>query len=212
MYNVGYDLANLLAIAGVGLDGDLVGTGRLSIGCDATSRTASPGNILADELGLDGHNHFEADTSLTRNDYFLANGDNYKFNASLFTEMMSYCNGNCDLPALSTYRAQRYQESKMENGNFFFGPGSLLLYGAASFLYELFPTAGGTADEATMMSFFGADKDDNGKYVFNGGERIPPNWRSRVDPYDNNKVGNQIIEMYLMNVSTGHSGGCFLFG
>ncbi|KAI6900340.1 hypothetical protein KC334_g8667, partial [Hortaea werneckii] len=60
LYNVGYDLANLLAIAGVGLDGDLVGTGKLSIGCDATSRTASTGNLLADELGLNGHNHFEA--------------------------------------------------------------------------------------------------------------------------------------------------------
>lgn len=35
VYNVGYDLANILAIAGVGLDGDLVGTTKLSIGCDA---------------------------------------------------------------------------------------------------------------------------------------------------------------------------------
>ncbi|RMY92483.1 hypothetical protein D0861_02465 [Hortaea werneckii] len=178
LYNVGYDLANLLAIAGVGLDGDLVGTGKLSIGCDATSRTASTGNLLADELGLNGHNHFEADASLTRNDYFLADGDNYRWNA--------------------TYREARYYQSVADNGNFFFGPGSLLLYGAASFLYELMPTAGGTADEATMMSFFGADK-VNGEYVWNGGERIPPNWRARVEPYDNNKVGIQIIEMYLMN-------------
>lgn len=100
LYNVGYDLANLLAIAGVGLvrcpnptadrleltveqDGDLVGTTKLSIGCDATSRTATPGNVLAEELGLNGHNHFEADTSLTRNDYFLANGDNYRWNATV---------------------------------------------------------------------------------------------------------------------------------
>ncbi|KXT09316.1 hypothetical protein AC579_260 [Pseudocercospora musae] len=198
VYNVGYDLANLLAIAGVGLDGDLVGTTKLSIGCDATSRTATPGNVLADELGLNGHNHFEADTSLTRNDYFLANGDNYRWNATLFTQMMSYCQGNCNLEHLALYREARYNASKADNGNFFFGPGSLLLYGAASFLYELMPTAGGTADEATMMSFFGADKVD-GKYVFNGGERIPPDWRARVDPYDNNKVGNQIIAMYLLH-------------
>ncbi|KAI6885536.1 Cloroperoxidase [Hortaea werneckii] len=198
LYNVGYDLANLLAIAGVGLDGDLVGTGKLSIGCDATSRTASTGNLLADELGLNGHNHFEADASLTRNDYFLADGDNYRWNATLFTQMLDYCQGNCNLEALSKYREARYYQSVADNGNFFFGPGSLLLYGAASFLYELMPTAGGTADEATMMSFFGADK-VNGEYVWNGGERIPPNWRARVEPYDNNKVGIQIIEMYLMN-------------
>lgn len=85
LYNVGYDLANLLAIAGVGLDGDLIGTTKLSIGCDANSRTVTPGNVLADELGLNGHNHFEADTSLTRNDYFLANGDNYRWNATVST-------------------------------------------------------------------------------------------------------------------------------
>lgn len=67
MYGVGYDLAVLLAVFGVGLDGDPV-TGKVSIGCDATTRTASPG--LGPELGLDGHNKFEGDTSLTRNDYF----------------------------------------------------------------------------------------------------------------------------------------------
>lgn len=32
-----------------------------------------------------GHNHFEADTSLTRNDYFLAPepGNNFKFNSTV---------------------------------------------------------------------------------------------------------------------------------
>lgn len=51
-----------------------------------------------------------------------------------------------------------------------------------------------------MMSFFGVDK-KNGQYVKNSGERLPPNWRARVDPYDNNKVGGQIIAMYLLHVS-----------
>lgn len=50
------------------------------------------------------------------------------------------------------------------------------------------------------MSFFGADK-VNGQYVKNSGERLPPNWRPRNDPYDNNKVGGQIIAMYLLHVS-----------
>jgi hypothetical protein len=30
---------------------------------------------------------FESDASLTRNDYYLANGDNYKFNGTLFKMM-----------------------------------------------------------------------------------------------------------------------------
>lgn len=53
VYGVGYDLAVLLATLGVGLDGDPV-TEKLSIGCDATNRTAAP--ALGPELGLDGHN------------------------------------------------------------------------------------------------------------------------------------------------------------
>lgn len=68
VYGVGYDLSVLLAVLGVGLDGDPV-SGKLSIGCDATTRTSS--GLPGPELGLDGHNKFEGDTSLTRNDYFL---------------------------------------------------------------------------------------------------------------------------------------------
>ena len=55
LYNVGYDLAVVLATLGVALDGDIL-TGKLSIGCDATSRTSATGSLLGDELGLNGHN------------------------------------------------------------------------------------------------------------------------------------------------------------
>lgn len=67
VYGVGYDLAVLLAVLGVGLDGDVVTT-KLSLGCDATTRTSLTGTGA--EPGLSGHNKFEGDTSLTRNDYF----------------------------------------------------------------------------------------------------------------------------------------------
>lgn len=55
LYNVGYDLAVTLATLGVALDGDVV-TGKLSLGCDATSRTSATGSLLGRELGLNGHN------------------------------------------------------------------------------------------------------------------------------------------------------------
>ena len=55
LYNVGYDLAVLLATLGVGLDGDPI-TGKLSIGCDATERTSATGSLFGEELGLNGHN------------------------------------------------------------------------------------------------------------------------------------------------------------
>lgn len=83
-------------------DGDFVGTRKLSIGCDATSRTALTGNLLAEELGLNGHNHFEADTSLTRNDYFLANGDNFRWNATVSSMAADTWTGTDMLAALHT--------------------------------------------------------------------------------------------------------------
>lgn len=58
VYGVGYGLAVVLAVLGVGLDGDLVGTEKMSIGCDANNRTSSD-PAATNELGLDGHNKFE---------------------------------------------------------------------------------------------------------------------------------------------------------
>jgi unspecific peroxygenase len=131
VYGVGYDLALLLAVLGVGLDGDLL-TGKLSLGCDAFSRTSAIGS--GTELGLEGHGKFEGDGSLTRNDYFLANGDNFSFNMTLYQEFGNVTGGLYNLQNIGNYRAQRYNESLNTNGNFYFGVKSLLLYGAASFL------------------------------------------------------------------------------
>lgn len=87
VYNVGYDLAVTLALLGLTTtDGDIV-TERHSIGCDATNRTLFNPALTGSQPGLDGHNKFEADTSLTRNDFFLGRGDNFKFNGTLFGEM-----------------------------------------------------------------------------------------------------------------------------
>lgn len=113
VYNVGYDLSVLLAVLGVQAGGDVV-TGKLSIGCDATSRTALL-PLLGQQSGLNGHNKFEADTSLTRNDYYLADGDDYSFNGTLFAEMKKVADrvsgGKFDRNALAAYRSQRYDES-----------------------------------------------------------------------------------------------------
>ena len=188
IYNVGYDLANLLALLGLTLtDGDLV-TEKLSIGCDATTRTSVSPALTGSEPGLDGHNKFEADTSLTRNDFFTHGGDNFSFNRTLFDMMTQTTGGNYNRENLSKYRLQRYDQSRAENPNFFFGPLSLLLFGAASFLYELMPsgTHGYAPDYSTIASFF-ID------------EKLPENWTNRVTPYTNNDVTREILAMYLEN-------------
>jgi hypothetical protein len=115
VYNVGYDLANFLAIVSIIVaDGDLV-TKKVSIGCDATTRTSLNPTLTRSEPGLDGHNKFEGDASLTRDDYFLGKGDNFNFNATLFGMMTEATNGNFDLNGLAGYRYQRYIQSRQEN-------------------------------------------------------------------------------------------------
>ncbi|KAK4544336.1 hypothetical protein LTR36_004227 [Oleoguttula mirabilis] len=201
VYNVGYDLATLLAALGLTLtDGDLV-TEKLSIGCDATSRTSISPALTGSEPGLDGHNKFEADTSLTRNDFFTHGGDDFTFNGTLFGMMQNTCQGNFDLQNLATYRKARYEQSLAENSNFYFGPLSLLLYGAASFLYELMPsgTHNYAPDLPTISSFFGAHQQSDGTWTFGNDEKIPANWTNRVAPYTNTDVTEQILLMYLLD-------------
>ncbi|PPJ52508.1 hypothetical protein CBER1_10348 [Cercospora berteroae] len=201
VFNVGFDLATVLAIAGVGQGGDLLETKKLSIGCDASSRTSGIiGGLLGDELGLNGHNHFESDTSLTRNDYYLSpTRDNYSFNSTLFTSTMAACDGECDRSKLSVYRKQRYMESKRDNGQFFFGPIQIALYAAAAFVYDLFGP-GPTASESTLLSFFGATKDPStGSYIPTSGESFPSNWTNRLTPYGELQLIPKVTAMYLEN-------------
>merc|ERR1712072_220924 len=179
---------------------DGIVTQKLSIGCDATSRTSFNPLLTGSEPGLDGHNKFEADTSLTRNDFFTGDGDNFSFNGTLFGMMNDACDGNFNRVNLGHYRADRWRQSKMENPNFYFGPLSLLLFGAASFLYELMPsgTRGYAPDLETISSFFNAVQQDDGTWVAGEGEKIPDNWTNRVEPYSNSDVTREIVAMYLV--------------
>ena len=199
IYNVGYDLAVLLATLGLTLsDGDPV-TQKVSIGCDATSRTSYSPVLTGSEPGLDGHNRFEADTSLTRNDYFLGDGDNFSFNGTLFGMMQDTCQGNFDRNNLALYRYQRYQQSLQDNPNFYYGPLIVILYGAASFMYELM--ASGTRNYApdleTISSFFGAQQSTDGSWSFNNEERIPANWTSKPCTLNIEYISNSIAVNFL---------------
>lgn len=198
IYNVGYDLAVVLAVLGLTVsDGDVV-TEKLSIGCEATSRTSFAPLLTGSEPGLDGHNKFESDTSLTRNDFFLGNGDNFNFNGTLYKMMADSTGGDYNLDNLAKYRYERYQQSIRDNPNFELGPHGLLIFGAASFLYELMPsgTRGYAPDEFTISTFFGADKQSDGSYK-SVPERIPDDWTNRVEPYTTVDIAGQLLAMYL---------------
>jgi hypothetical protein len=99
---------------------------------------------------------------------------------------------------LAKCRYQRYQQSLQDNPNFYFGPLSLLLFGASSFLYELMPSGPDyIPDEPTISSFFGAEKLADGTYTFNHAEQIPANWTNRVNPYTNEDITAEILAQYL---------------
>ena len=107
---------------------------------------------------------------------------------------------------VAQHQFNRYQESKATNPNFFFGPKSILLYGAASFLYELFPSHGPDGKPAFIDtgSFYGTTNPDvNGIVRFNNTEHVPVNpdpkgiqWFSRTNPYTIPNIVAQIVELY----------------
>ena len=158
---------------------------------------------------------FESDASLTRADFFF--GDNHSFNSTYFQQMtnLAYKGGpktdiinsySYDPSVIAQHQFNRYQESKATNPNFFFGPKSILLYGAASFLYELFPSHGpdGSPLFLDTGSFYGTTNPDvNGMVTFNNTEHVPVNpdptgiqWFSRTDPYTIPDIVDQILTLY----------------
>jgi hypothetical protein len=107
-------------------------------------------------------------------------------------------NGHFDQKTMAAYRSQRYDESVSLNPSFFFGPLGILLYGASSFVYELFAPYGpeGKADLATTASFFGTEQDSNGVWHYTA-ERIPNNWHNRRSPYTTASGVAEIWSQYV---------------
>jgi len=95
-------------------DGDPI-TRKLSIGCDATTRTSWNPAITGSEPGLDGHNKMEQDASLTRNDYFVAGGDNFSFNTTLFKQFAEATGGLFDRDGVADWQYVRYLDSRENN-------------------------------------------------------------------------------------------------
>lgn len=201
VFNVAWDLANVITLVALVLgDGDVVSQ-KFSIGCDATSRTAAVELVAGSQPGLNGHNNFEADASMGRDDFYLNEGDNYRLNGTKFGMMVEATEGMFNKSGLSHYRYQRWHQSQAENPNFFFGPAGLLLYGDAAFLPELYASGSKDykSDVETISTFFGAHQNEDGSWFYGRNETIPENFINRVEPYGLVDELNAIISMYLEN-------------
>ena len=93
--------------------------------------------------------------------------------------------------------SERYKDSVATNPNFYFGPKSVILYGAASFLYELLPSLGnqGPPTRENTNAFFGAKPNGSGGFTFVP-ERIPDSWDMRPTPYTNAELAAEVVALY----------------
>lgn len=109
VFNWHFDLASFVATFGIVQDGDPL-TQTLSIGC-------APGLANAN-TGLDTHNKFEVDASLSRTDYFLSpTGDAYSVNGTLFGELVNSCGSQgFSQDCMAKYNQKRFNESLATNG------------------------------------------------------------------------------------------------
>lgn len=107
---------------------------------------------------------------------------------------------------VAQHRFNRYQDSLNTDPNFFFGPKAIPLYGAASFLYELFPSQApdGNPSLLDMAAFYGtSDPDGNGQVHFTNTEHVPvnpnptgPGWLARKDSYTITALVEQVLVLY----------------
>lgn len=213
VFNMSWDLSVVITMVALVLgDGDLVSR-KFSIGCDATDRTAAVPLIAGSQPGLNGHNNFEADASMGRNDFFLAEGDNFSLNGTKFGRMVEVTEGEFTVAGLSKYREECWHRSQSENPNFFFGPAGLLLYGDAAFLPKLMASGsrGYKIDTETVATFFGAYQKEDGSWEYGHNETIPENFINREEAYNLVDEVHAILEMYLQrpvlfggNTAEGH--------
>ncbi|EKM77858.1 hypothetical protein AGABI1DRAFT_76887 [Agaricus bisporus var. burnettii JB137-S8] len=118
----GFNLENSAAVlttyAAFLVDGNLI-TDKLSIG-GSTPRTGPKPPRPATAGGLNEHNTFEGDTSMTRLDAHF--GDNHNFNEKLFRSFVEYSKkyggGKYNLTVASEFRNKRFRDSIATNPEF----------------------------------------------------------------------------------------------
>lgn len=173
--NVGADFA--IAIGGAGL---------LSV----------PGSALAtsfDLNDLDEHNFpIEHDASLSRADYYLANGDNHDFNQSIFDEVLKYYDGmkETSIPVAAKAKYNRVVTEEGRDPKFTYGPLQFILsYGeTALYLSVMGDPTSGVAPLKYVKIFFEE-------------ERLPYNegWRPPKAQTNLATLGTMILELNAAN-------------
>ncbi|KAM0713376.1 hypothetical protein Q7P37_010338 [Cladosporium fusiforme] len=198
VFNMDWELATVITLIATVLgDGDTI-TQRFSIGCDATDRTAGLKLLAGSQPGLNGHGSFEVDASMSRDDYFTNEGDNFSLNGTLFAQMVETTGGKFTKSGISKLKHQRWHQSQQENPNFSYTPIGLISYAASAFLPELYGNGDSVSTE-TVATFFGAYQQADGSWAYGHNESIPEGWKAREQPYGLVHVAKNLLSMYLEN-------------
>ncbi|KAJ4345597.1 uncharacterized protein N0V89_011730 [Didymosphaeria variabile] len=178
-FNMGADLATVLATFAVLADGD----------------TATESFYLGSLTGADGlnrHSTVEADVSPNREDYYNGCGDNHHLSSRMFKQNVGFAAADSSkqftMDVMTKQYAANAQFSKDNNPYLYYFPfPQIVSLGAFAFYPNFFSNgtygAGGVANYESISSIVGAEYDSkagNFKYV---PEKWPENWYRRATPY-----------------------------
>jgi len=169
--NVGADFATVIGAAGL-----------LSV-------PDSPLAMTFDLDDLDEHNFpIEHDASLSRADFYLANGDNHSFNQSVFDTVLAYYDGmvKTSIPVAAKAKYNRVQTEQKRDEEFTYTPQQFILsYGeTALYLSVMGDPITGVAPVDYVKVFFEQ-------------ERLPyaEGWRKPAVQTNLLTLGNMILEL-----------------
>jgi hypothetical protein len=197
-FNMGTDLATVLATFAVLGDGDLaslsfyLGAGKNGVG------------------GLNRHSTVEADVSPSREDYYNGCGDNHHLSSRLVKQMVTFAskdpNKQFSMNVMGQHYGQSASFSKTYNPFLYYFPfPQIVSLGAFAFYPQFFSNgtygAGGVPNYKSIMSIIGAEYDQSSgefKYV---PEKWPENWYRRATPYGAvQALTDAFLQIYPRNI------------
>lgn len=196
-FNMGTDLATVLATFAVLADGDLV-TESWYLG-------AGPNNVG----GLNRHSTVEADVSPNREDYYNGCGDNHHVSSRLFKQNVALAkagSGQFDMGVMAQQYALNAQFSKDNNPFLYYFPfPQIVSLGAFAFYPQFFSNgtygSGGVPNYESISSIIGAKLNRNtGEFEYVP-ERWPENWYRRSYPYGAvEALTDAFLQIYPSNI------------
>ncbi|KAI6906090.1 hypothetical protein D0869_08728 [Hortaea werneckii] len=180
-FNMGADLATVLAVFAILTDGDIA-TQSWWLGSDPNVKGG----------GLIRHDTVECDISPNREDYYLGCGDNHHLSSRMFEQNVKYAAADGSKEFTMDVMGSQYKAnselSQEKNPYLWYFPfPSIVSLGAFAFYPNFFSNgtygAGGVANYESISSIIGAQlNEETGHYEYVP-ERWPENWYRRSTPY-----------------------------